>query len=100
MEKETEVQKRVNEDKFNISRLPKWARNIIAEKADAEHCGDRGACIAQILRDAIEYDSLKTRFFNNTLDVSIVINDKHSESATEQGEIKAANGKVIKRRNK
>ena len=83
-----------------ISRIPKWAKDIIYAKADAEHCGDYGACIAQMIREAMEYDSLKTKFFNNDLNVSLMINDKNSEKATEEGELKTANGRVIKGGNK
>ena len=81
---------------MTISRMPSWAKNIIVDKAETEHAGDYGACIAQLLRDAMEYDSLKTKFFNNDLNVSLMINDKYSQKANEEGCLKAANGRVIK----
>lgn len=78
-----------------ISRIPSWAKDIIIEKANVEHAGDYGSCIAQMIRDAMEYDSLKTKFFNNDLNVSLMINDKYSEKAKEESGIKTANGRVI-----
>ena len=41
-------------------------------------------------------NSLKTKFFNNDLNVSLMINDKYSQKANEEGCLKAANGRVIK----
>jgi len=79
-----------------ISRIPSWAKDVIIEKANAEHAGDYGACMAQMVRDAMEYDSLKTKFFNNQLDINLMINDKHSERATEESSVTTANGRVIK----
>jgi len=92
----TEIQRRVNKNGMVISRIPSWAKDIITEKADVEHAGDYGACIAQMIRDAMEYDSLKTKFFNNQLDVNLMINDKHSEKVMkEESSIRTANGRVI-----
>ena len=79
-----------------ISRMPSWARDIIYEKAEMEHCGDYGACIAQFIREAMEYDCLKTKFFNNDLDINMTVNDKHSEKEKD-GAIKFANGKEVKK---
>lgn len=82
-----------------ISRMPSWAKEIVINKANEEHCGDYGAAIAQLTRDALEYNCLKEKFFQNKLDVNILINDKHSEAVEEkENKITFASGKEIERR--
>lgn len=95
---ETEVQKAVNKEKLSISRIPSWAKEVIVGRAEEEHCGDYGACIAQMVRESNEYNCLKRKFFNSEFGVSLVKEDKHDEKK-KADDIVAANGKVIKRRN-
>ena len=75
---ETKIQKIVNKNRLTISRIPSWAKEWIVNKAESEHCGDYGACIAQVIREAAEYEALKRKFIEGELDVNILINDKHS----------------------
>ena len=91
---ESEIKKRLNQNGLIISRIPSWTKEIIIEKANEEFCGDYGMCVAQIVREANEYNCLKTKFFNSELGVKL-ITDKHNEEKP-SNEIKMANGKVIK----
>lgn len=93
---ETEIQKKVNKNGMIISRIPSWAKDIIIGKADEEHCGDYGACVAQMVRESNEYNCLKRKFFGGELNVKLVNNNQFDEEKPDI--IKTGNGKEIKRR--
>ena len=95
---ETKVQQAVNKNKLNISRIPSWAKDVIIGRAEEEFCGDYGMCIAQIVREANEYDCLKRKFFDGSIKVKLITEDKHSEEKSND-EIRTGNGKVIRRSN-
>ena len=80
-----------------ISRIPEWVKKIIIDKAESEHCGDYGACISQLVRDALEYNQLKHKFLDDELNVSLLIKDKHNEVEDEKEKIKFGNGKELER---
>jgi hypothetical protein len=94
--KETNIQKVVNKNKLSISRIPSWAKEFIIEKAESEHCGDYGACVAHHIRNSMEYDALKNRLFSGDLNMKLIENDEVEKPV--EKEIKTGNGKVIKRR--
>lgn len=95
---ETELTRKVNKNGMIISRIPSWAKKIIKDVSEEENCGDYGACIAQFVRDALEYQALKQKFFNNDLNIDLVINNKNEEKLEEPEEkIKFANGKKLKK---
>ena len=80
-----------------ISRIPKWAKEIIIQRASEQHCDDYGAAIADLVKLGTEYEALKFKFFNNQLDVNLLINDKHSEAVKEEDKgITFASGKEMK----
>jgi len=93
---ETQVQRAVNKNKLSISRIPSWAKDVIIGRADEEFCGDYGMCVAQIVREANEYDCLKRKFFNSELGVKLITQDNSDEKKKPEDEIRAGNGKVIK----
>jgi hypothetical protein len=100
---DTPLTRKVNTHGMIISRIPKWAKEVIIAKAEAEHCGDYGACMAQMIRDANELDSLKIKFFNNDLNVQMIISEPQTvhppkEEIPSGDEIKFANGNTLKRR--
>jgi len=93
---ESEITKRVNKNGMIISRMPSWAKQVIYEKAELEHCCDYGACVAQLIREALEYQCLKEKFFNNDLDMNLTVNDKHNKEEVEET-LKFANGREVKK---
>ena len=93
---ESRIQQVVNKNKLSISRIPSWAKDVITERADEEFCGDYGMCIAQIVREANEYNCLKTKFFNSELGVKLISNDNPDEQKKPGDEIITGNGRVIK----
>ena len=74
--------------------MPKWARDIIYDRSEMEHCGDYGACIAQFIREAMEFQCFKEKFFNNDFDMKLIVNDKQEKEDTE-GVLKFANGREV-----
>ena len=75
-----------------ISRIPEWAKEAIKSVALAEHSDDYGACIAQFIREANEYRILKTKFFDNDMNVTISYPEQIKD---EESVITLANGKKL-----
>lgn len=94
---ETQVQQAVNKNKLSISRIPSWAKGVIVGRAEEEFCGDYGMCVAQFVRESNEYNCLKTKFFNGELGVKLVNQDDSDEKKKPEDEIRAGNGRVIRR---
>ncbi len=97
---ETPVQKVVNKNKLSISRIPAWAKDVIVGRAEEEFCGDYGMCVAQIVREANEYDCLKRKFFNGEYKVKLLNEANPDEKKKPEDEIRTGNGRVIKGGNK
>lgn len=93
---ETQVQKVVNKNKLNISRIPSWAKDVIIGRAEEEFCGDYGMCVAQMVRESNEYDCFKRKFFDGSIKAKLITEEKPSEE-TPKKVIKAADGRIIRR---
>ena len=74
-----------------ISRIPDWAKQIIQDRADEEFSSDYGMCISAIIKESLEYNELKRKFFDGEVVMHLAKMD-----STEQKEVKFANGKSIK----
>ena len=72
--------------------MPSWAKDVIIGKADEEFCGDYGMCIASLVKDALEYDCMKRKFFSE----SFSLNYSAEQQQESNSEIKFANGKTMK----
>lgn len=92
---ESEIQKKIENKGMIISRMPDWAKEVIKEVARAEHSDDYGETIAQFVREANEYRLLKSKFFNNDLDVTLSYPEEKKSTKKEELGIKFANGKKL-----
>lgn len=91
---ETEIQKKIEKNGMIISRIPSWAKETIKEIAIEEHANDYGACIAQFVREANEYRILKSKFFENDLNVTIS-HSQIEQVPSDDKKIQFANGKQL-----
>ena len=95
---ETGIQGKIEKRGMIISRIPEWAKEVIKTTAESEHSDDYGACIAQFIRDANEYRILKDKFFNNDMNVKLILDGPSKqieEPEKEDNCIKFANGKKL-----
>ena len=90
---DSELSKRIEGEGMHISRIPEWAKEAIKDTAFNEHANDYGACIAQFIREANEYRILKDKFFNNDMNLKIVMD--RPEEVDKESSIKLANGKKL-----
>ena len=82
--KETEVQRIVNKNRINISRIPSWAKELFVERAKEEFCDDYGMCLAAMLKECLEYNKLKEMFFSNEMNVQILLNNPGAKDEEEK----------------
>ena len=95
---ENELQTRIKRKGIIISRMPSWAKDAFIERAKLEFADDYGMCLASMIRESNEYLLLKQKFFNNQMDVQLILNNKPQEVEPEKdGEIKAGNGRIIRK---
>lgn len=90
---ETNVEKIVNKNKLRMSRVPTWAKEIFLARAEEEFDGDYGQCLAALLKESGEYNSLKALFFSGELKLDSV---KEIVQDTNEKEIKFGTGKIKK----
>jgi len=88
---ETEIQKKIEKNGMIISRIPEWAKNIIKNRAEEEFSDDYGMCMASIIKESLEYNELKRKFFDGKVQIHL---SKLEEK--EEKEVKLANGQSIK----
>lgn len=93
---ETNIQKIVNKNRINISRIPSWAKELFVERAEEEFCDDYGMCLAAMIKECTEYNQLKKMFFNNEMNVSLLFNNPEVKTQDEGKTITLGNGKKIK----
>lgn len=91
---ETEVQKKIEKNGMIISRIPLWAKQIIQDRANEEFSDDYGMCISSIIKESLEYNELKRKFFDGE-----VIMHLSKIDSSDINEIKMASGKTIKYKN-
>lgn len=59
-----------------ISRVPKKVKTIFKDLAKEEFCDDYGMTLREILYSFLEYQRLKQMFFDNELDIQVLLGAK------------------------
>lgn len=62
-----------------ISRIPSWARDYIKVRSKEEFSDDYGALISYLIKQASEYEQLKTKFLNSELPIKIGMEKEESK---------------------
>ena len=88
---ETTITEKVKQG-FFISRFPSWAKLAFVERADQEFEGDYGMCLAQMVKECVEYNRLKELLFSGQIPIGV---NSQSETVSNKKEIKLANGKKL-----
>lgn len=94
---DSEIQKRIEKRGLVISRIPTWAKEIFINRAEEEFCDDYGMCLVAMLKESSEYNQLKQMFFNNELNVQLLLDGKSHNEVSGEETIRFGNGKIIKR---
>ena len=95
---ESEIQKRIAKDGIIISRIPGWAKDLFIVRAKEEFCSDYGMCLSAMIKECGEYNQLKQMFFENDLNVQLVLGSPSGETEEKEEEgkvLKFGNGKII-----
>lgn len=80
-----------------ISRIPSWAKEMIIDRAEVEFSSDYGMCISAFMKEAIEYNELKKKFFNGEVIMHLAkMDDIEQKDDSEKKEVTFGNGKTIK----
>ena len=87
----TDIQKKIEKNGMIISRIPEWARQIIKDRAQEEFSDDYGMCMAGIIKESLEYNELKRKFFDGEVIMHLAKREQEDVK-----EIQMANGKKIK----
>ena len=70
-----------------INRVPSWAKEIFKLRAQEDFSNDYGMLLVSLLKDSDEYNRLKEMFFNNELDIQLVLNKKEEKEIVEDKKI-------------
>lgn len=100
---ETEIEKIVNRNRIVMSSVPTWAKELFLVRSQEEFGDHHGSCLAALLKDSAEYNKLKEMFFNNEMNVQLLLNSSQAESEIETevkvkeevNSIRLGNGKTI-----
>ena len=93
-----ELKRRIREESLVINRIPKITKKNFLALASAEFCNDYGSCIKFLLDQAIEYQSMKSIFFENIkIKLDEIANLLNTKSPKEIEEVKLLSGKIIKK---
>ena len=100
---ETDIEKIVNRNRIVMSSVPTWAKELFLVRSQEEFGDHHGSCLAALLKDSAEYNKLKEMFFNNDMNVQLLLNAPQVETEVEtdvkiKEEVKSVrlgNGKTI-----
>lgn len=94
-----EIQERIKKKGLIISRVPEWAKEAFIARAKAEFSDDYGMCLAAMFKESNEYAVLKQKFFDNDLNIQMIIgnNIKPDMISEDKDVIRAGNGKIIRK---
>ena len=82
-----------------ISRIPSQYKDYFKSLAKEEFCDDYGMTLVSLLKDSIEYNRLKEMFFNNQLNVKLLLDKPEQLKEKETGPKNLA-GELIFNKNK
>lgn len=91
---ESELKRRIENKGMIISNIPRWAKDVIKDAAEADHTNSYGEAMACFIKEALEYRMLKEKFFNNDLNVTLSYPQVDLSMQSDK-EIKFANGKKL-----
>ena len=93
---DSELQKKVNESKLRISRIPSWAKKVFVARAEEEFDDDYGMCLASMVKECGEYNKIKQMFFANELNLKLLFDNSSAKNEEEEKTLTFGNGKKIK----
>ena len=82
-----------------ISRITPQYKDYFKSLAKEEFCDDYGMTLVSLLKDSIEYNRLKEMFFNNQLNVKLLLDKPEQPNAQDQGP-RNITGELIFNKNK
>ncbi len=95
---ETEIQKIVKKRGLKINRIPEYAKEAFMNRAKLEFEDDYGMTLAAMVKESGEYNLLKQMFFENNLNVQLILGNPIGFENSDQGEeIKTGSGNTIRK---
>ncbi len=69
----SEIKHKIELNGIVVSRMPSWAKEVFKEMAKERFADDFGMTISYLLTSTLEYERLKEMFFNNQLNVKLLL---------------------------
>ena len=73
-----EIKNKIEFQGIVVNRIPAWAKDYIKSRAKEEFADDYGALLSFLIRETQEYEILKSKFFNNDLQVQLIQNPQEN----------------------
>ena len=95
MDEKKTIQEIVEKQGLAISRIPDFAKQFFKSRAKGEFCNDYGMCLAAMVKESMEYARLKQMFFENNLNVQLLLNGQGNPMEEQTDRIQFGNGKKL-----